>query len=355
MRIAIVPGDGIGKEVVPATLPALRLLSDAFGLDITYDVLDWGADRWLADGTGLPDGALDRLPKEYAGVLLGALGDPRIPDMAHGREILLGLRTGLDLYVNHRPLHLGHGTIDLYRENTQGLYSQVGGSVGSRGRVNVAIDECIYTRDTVERFVRHCLDRLRAAGRRRVTLVHKANAVPHTGRLWQEVFRTELDRFPELTGSEEYVDAFCYHLVRDASAYEGVLAPNLFGDIISDIGAALMGGLGLACSASVCPETGFALFEPVHGSAPDIAGRGIANPYATAMCLAMLLDHTGHADAAALLRDCVRRAAGTGAATPDLGGTGTTVTFMAEVTALMEKRLTTEGPRHARRLPHEEN
>ncbi|WP_223772545.1 isocitrate/isopropylmalate family dehydrogenase [Streptomyces sp. 135] len=338
MRIAIVPGDGIGKEVVPATLPALTWLSDAFGLGLTYDVLDWGADRWLAEGTGLPDGAIDLLRKEYAAVLLGALGDPRIPDMAHGREILLGLRTGLDLYVNHRPLDLGHGTVDLYRENTQGLYSQVGGAVSGQGRITVAMDECVYTRDTVERFVRNCLLHLRAAGRRKVTLVHKANAVPHTGRLWQEVFRAELARVPELTGSEEYVDAFCYHLVRDASAYEGVLAPNMFGDIISDIGAALMGGLGLACSASVCPETGFALFEPVHGSAPDIAGQGIANPYATAMCLAMLLGHLGHADAATLLRDCVLEAGHTDAATPDLGGTGTTDGFMSAVLALMDKR-----------------
>ncbi|MFF0513134.1 isocitrate/isopropylmalate dehydrogenase family protein [Streptomyces sp. NPDC004250] len=351
MRIAVVPGDGIGKEIVPATLPALTLLDDAFGLGITYDVLDWGADRWLADGTGLPDGVLDRLRTEYRAVLLGALGDPRIPDMAHGREILLGLRTGLDLYVNHRPLDLAHGTVDLYRENTQGLYSQVGGAVTGRGRVSVALDECVYTRDTVERFVRTCLRRLRTAGRRKVTLVHKANAVPHTGRLWQEVFRAELAHVPELTGSEEYVDAFCYHLVRDASAYEGVLAPNLFGDIISDIGAALMGGLGLARSASFCPESGFALFEPVHGSAPDIAGRGIANPYATAMCLSMLLDHLGHTEAAVLLRDCVLETTHTDAATPDLGGAGTTDGFMSEVTALLTERLKGERPRPKENRP----
>ncbi|WP_046731284.1 isocitrate/isopropylmalate dehydrogenase family protein [Streptomyces humi] len=339
MKIAVVPGDGIGQEVVPATLPALTMLSEAFGLDITYDVFDWGADQWLATGTGLPPGATDRLSRDYGAVYLGALGDPRIPDMAHGRDILLGLRRGLDLYVNHRPVVLEHGVIDLYRENTQGLYSGVGGSISRSGAVTVAIDECLYTRETVEGFVRYCLGRLREAGRRKVTLVHKSNAVPNTGRLWQDVFRRELEAFPELVGSEEYVDSFCYNLVRDPTPYEGVLASNLFGDIISDIGAALMGGLGLASSASICPETRFALFEPVHGSAPDIAGKGTANPYAAAMSLVMMFDHFGHGAAADLLRACVRKTAGSEAATPDLGGAGSTRGFMDNVMTLLGHEL----------------
>ncbi|KUF18084.1 isocitrate/isopropylmalate dehydrogenase family protein [Streptomyces silvensis] len=336
MRIAVIPGDGIGKEVVPAALPALTALCETFGLPLSYDVLDWGADTWLATGVGLPDGAVERLPRTYDAVLLGALGDPRIPDMAHGREILLGLRRGLDLYVNHRPVVLDSGVIDIYRENTQGLYAGVGGSVTRSGSVTVAIDESVHTRAAVEDFVRYCLRRLRDDGRRKVTLVHKSNAVPNTGRLWQDVFRRELTAFPELTGSEEYVDAFCYHLVRDPSPYEGVLVSSLFGDIISDIGAALMGGLGLAAGASVCPETHFALFEPVHGSAPDIAGKGIANPYATLMCLALMLDHFGHGAPADLLRTCVREAARGATATPDIGGHGTTDLFMDTVLTLLD-------------------
>ncbi|GHF24705.1 3-isopropylmalate dehydrogenase [Streptomyces mashuensis] len=343
MRIAVVPGDGIGQEVVPAALPVLTLLDEAYGLGITHDVLDWGADTWLRTGVGLPEGAIERLTKEYGAVLLGALGDPRIPDMAHGREILLGMRRGLDLYVNHRPVTLPTGVIDIFRENTQGLYVGVGGTVPQGGRTGVAIDECVYTRETVEKFVRYCLGRLRDTGRTKVTLVHKANAVPNTGRLWQEVFRRELEDFPGLEGSEEYVDAFCYHLVRDPSPYQGVLASNLFGDIVSDIGAALMGGLGLAASASICPETGIGLFEPVHGSAPDIAGRGIANPYATVMSLAMLLEHAGHGAPAALLRRCLDEAARGEAATPDLGGKGTTRSFMDAVLALLERGVAARG------------
>lgn len=338
MRIAVVPGDGIGKEVVPAALRVLTTVSETLELDLAYDVLDWGADRWIAEGVGLPDGALERLQRDYRAVFFGALGDPRVPDMAHGREILLGLRRGLNLYVNHRPIPLPSGTVDVYRENTEGLYVGVGGELGRAGRVEVAIDECVYQRDTVEKFVRYCLADLRRRGRRKVTLVHKSNAVPNTGRLWQEVFRQELQCYPDLEGSEEYVDAFCYHLVRDASSYEGVLADNLFGDIISDIGAALMGGLGLAASASICPESELALFEPVHGSAPHLAGQGTANPYAAVMSLVLLLEHLDLREAARAVRTSLQAAVFT-AATPDLGGNDTTEGFVDEVLRLLKQKL----------------
>jgi isocitrate/isopropylmalate dehydrogenase len=327
VRIAVIPGDGIGAEVIPAALRVLALLVRACRLDLSWDVFDWGAERWLAERVGIPDGGLELLAREYRAVLFGALGDPRVPDMAHGRAILLGLRRGLDLYVNHRPIELPGSTVDLYRENTQGLYAGVGGTAGG-----AAFDVCVYTRPAVERFVRYCLRDLRRKGRRTVTLVHKANAVPNTGALWQDVFHTELTAVPELTGTEEYVDSFCYHLVRDASRYEGVLTENLFGDIASDVGAALMGGLGVAASANVCPETGFGLFEPVHGSAPDIAGTGTANPYAAMASSAMLLDHLGYGRAATCLRDCLR------AATRDLGGTAGTDEFTATVLDLLERR-----------------
>jgi isocitrate/isopropylmalate dehydrogenase len=303
MKIAVIPGDGIGSEVVPAALMVL----DALSLDLSWDVFDWGASRWLADGVGIPDGGLDRLARDYRAILFGALGDPRIPDMAHGRAILLGLRRGLDLYVNHRPIVLPGSTVDLYRENTQGLYSGVGGVTG-----DTAVDVCVYTRPAVTRFVRYCLRDLQRKGRRTVTLVHKANAVPHTGALWQDVFWAELAAVPSLTGSEEYVDAFCYHLVRDPSRYEGVLTENLFGDIASDVGAAVTGGLGRAASANLCPETGFGLFEPVHGSAPDIAGTGTADPHAAIASLAMLLDHLGYGKAASAVFGCLRELAFSG-------------------------------------------
>lgn len=329
-KIAVVPGDGVGAEVIPAVLPALELLADSYRLDLDYDLLDWGAERWLADGIGLPAGAIETLSREYAAVLLGALGDPRIPDMAHGREILLGLRKGLDLYVNYRPARVDGRTIHLYRENTQGLYAGIGGSLTCGRTVEVAIDECIYTRSTVTKFVRFCLGDASARGCRKVTLVHKANAVPNTGGLWLDIFQNELLRYPALASTSEYVDSFCYNLVRSPAAYESVLSSNLFGDIISDIGAALMGGLGLAPSASLCPETGFGLFEPVHGSAPDIAGSGTANPCGAAMSVALMLEHLGMQQAARILQGSVRDALSS-APTADLGGTSTTVTFMEEV------------------------
>jgi isocitrate/isopropylmalate dehydrogenase len=333
-RIAVVPGDGIGAEVILAVLPALELLADRCSLDLDYDVFDWGAERWLTDGTGLPAGAVEMLSREYASVLLGALGDLRIPDTAHGREILLGLRKGLDLYVNYRPVRVNGRTIHLYRENTQGLYAGIGGSLTSGLTAEVAIDECVYTRSTVTKFVRFCLSDASGRGCRKVTLVHKANAVPNTGGLWLDIFRNELLRYPALTSSSEYVDSFCYNLVQSPAAYESVLSSNLFGDIISDIGAALMGGLGLAPSASLCPETGFGLFEPVHGSAPDIAGRGTANPCGAAMSVALMLEHLGMHQAAKILQGSVSSALSS-APTADLGGTSTTVAFMEEVLRYM--------------------
>jgi isocitrate/isopropylmalate dehydrogenase len=187
--------------------------------------------------------------------------------------------------------------------------------------------------------VRFCLGDLSEKGRRRATLVHKSNAVPNTGKLWQDVFWREIPHFPDLTGTQEYVDTFCYNLVRDASPYEGVLASNLFGDIVGDIGAALMGGLGLAPSASICPETGFGLFEPVHGSAPDIAGKGVANPFATLMSAALMLEHLRKDEAARVVRASVLTAVRTPAATPDVGGSGTTKDFTDEVLRSLERAL----------------
>ncbi|GAA3600546.1 isocitrate/isopropylmalate dehydrogenase family protein [Kribbella ginsengisoli] len=342
MRIAVIPGDGIGQEVISAALRVLARIGDVVDGGIRCDVFDWGADKWLAESVGLPEGSLEVLRHEYDAILLGAFGDPRIPDMAHGRDILLGLRRGLDLCVNYRPVPLQGGSLDVYRENTQGLYVGVGGTVCVGNTAQVAIDECVYTRDTVERFMQYCLADLRRRGRARVTLVHKSNAVPNTGGLWQDVFRRELGRLPGLEGTEEYVDAFCYHLIRDPTRYEGVVTSNLFGDIVSDIGAALMGGLGLAASASINPETGFGLFEPVHGSAPDIAGTGAANPYGALMCVVLLLRHFGLETVANTLHSSLSEAVGTRAATPDVGGTGTTSAFTDEVLCRLNAKLSGE-------------
>jgi isocitrate/isopropylmalate dehydrogenase len=344
MRIAVVPGDGIGPEVISAAVSALDVLDRIYGLGIERTTFDWGADKWLAEGVGLPPGALEMLQRDFDHILFGAVGDPRIPDMAHGREILLGMRRGLSLRVNHRPLFLPDHTIDLYRENTQDLYVGVGGRIESSGTVDVAIDECIYTRDAVTRFLAYSLADAAASGRHTVTLVHKANAIPNTGALWQDVFWTEISGHPSLQGAEEYVDSFCYNLIRDPRQYEAVVLPNLFGDIAGDLGAVLVGGLGMVPSASICPETGFGLFEPVHGSGPDIAGKGIANPFAATMCVVLLLAHAGMSEAATMLRRCLERSAATPAATPDIGGRGTTASFMDSILAQLTER--SDNPRY---------
>lgn len=338
MRIAVIPGDGIGPEVISAAISTLDVVDGMYGLGIGRTTFDWGADKWLAEGVGLPAGALEMLQRDFDHILFGALGDPRIPDMAHGREILLGMRRGLSLRVNHRPLFLPDHTVDLYRENTQGEYVGVGGRIASSGTVDVAIDECVYTRDAVTRFLAYSLADAAAKSRGTVTLVHKANAIPNTGALWQDVFWNEIGKYPSLRGAEEYVDSFCYNLIRDPRKYEAVVLPNLFGDIAGDLGAALVGGLGMVPSASISPETGFGLFEPVHGSGPDIVGQGIANPFAAIMCVVLLLQHAGMSDAAAALRECLEFSAATPAATPDIGGRGTTTTFTDSVLAQLTER-----------------
>jgi isocitrate/isopropylmalate dehydrogenase len=345
MRIAVIPGDGIGPEVISAAVSALDVLDSMFGLGTELTTFDWGADKWIAEGVGLPAGALQMLQRDFDYILFGALGDPRIPDMAHGREILLGMRRGLSLRVNYRPLYMPDHTIDLYRENTQGEYVGVGGRIESSGLVDVAIDQCIYTRDAVTRFLAYSLADAVAKGRHTATLVHKANAIPNTGALWQDVFWTEIGKHPSLHGTEEYVDSFCYNLIDDPRRYEAVVLPNLFGDIAADLGAFLVGGMGMVPSASISPETGFGLFEPVHGSAPDIVGTGTANPFAATMCVVLLLKHAGRSDAATALRECLELCAASPAATPDLGGQGTTQSFIDAVLAQLTER-SDDTPQH---------
>lgn len=345
INIAVIPGDGIGREVIPAALDVLEYLKRRYDLDIEHVVFDWSADRWLKEGIGIPDGGVELLRNEFNAVLFGALGDPRIPDMAHGRAILLGLRRSFDLYVNFRPIYplinprLPSGlfdfadmrTIGIYRENTQGIYQGIGGITTDGENADVAIDVCTYTRKKIEKFLSYALTDALERGMSRITLVHKSNAVNNTGALWQSVFREKMAQYPTLVPSEEYVDSFCYHFVRQPFRYEAIVTSNLFGDIISDLGAAVMGGLGLAPSANICPDSRFALFEPVHGSAPDIAGQGIANPTGAILSLALLLEHHGYSSVASTLRLVLTAKLASGQVTSDLGGTENTAVFVTDL------------------------
>ena len=271
-RIALIPGDGIGIE----------------GLDVELTDWDLGADRYLRDGVSITDEEFRTLDEEHDAILLGALGDPRVPSNQHAKDILLGMRFRLDLYVNYRPSALLFPElsplkdaqpfrIDIFRENTEGEYTGIGGTFKTGTPDEIALEENVATRKGVERIVRAAFDFARDRGRSKVTLVDKSNAMRHVGGLWRRTFALVAADFPDIETDAMYVDAMAMDLVRRPERYEVIVAGNLFGDIVSDLAAEITGGLGLAPSANVHPGKN-ALFEPVHGSAPDIAGQGIANP-----------------------------------------------------------------------------
>lgn len=305
-------------------------------LSLEWDEWDVGADRFLETGVAISEDEFGKLERDYDALLLGAMGDPRVPSGAHAREILLGLRFRLDLYVNFRPCHVRHAplaalrcpggdrmAIDVIRENTEGVYAGVGGILKKGTPHEIAIEEDLNTRVGVERIIRAAFDFAEAHGRERVTMVDKANAMPSAGSLWRRTFTEVSEAFPGVRTETMHVDAMAMDLVRRPDHHRVVVTSNLFGDILSDLAAALAGGLGLAPSANLHPGK-HALFEPVHGSAPDIAGTGTANPMAAMLCVGLMMETLGRDDLARAVEAAVRGALESGDTTPDLGGSSTT-------------------------------
>lgn len=336
-HIAIIPGDGIGQDVTREAVKVLETAAAHFGFPLTFDHWDLGAERYLSTGTTITDDEFARLATDYDAIFLGAMGDPRVPGNQHARDILLGLRFRLDLYINLRPVRLWQTELSplrdvrpedvdlvIFRENTEGVYVGMGGNFKQGTSDEVAVEEDINTYKGVERIVRAAFEYARQERRWKVTLTDKANAMPHAGRLWRRVFNTIAAEFADLQHDAVYADALALDLVRRPAHYDVIVAPNLFGDILSDLAAALAGGLGLAPSASLNPDRP-GLFEPVHGSAPDLVGTGKANPLAAILTAALLLRQGGHAAAAAAVELAAVEALRTGHTTPDLGGSlGTT-------------------------------
>lgn len=335
IRVALIPGDGVGPEVLAEACRVLEAVAAAGLAGVELETFPHGADHYLATGETLGEEAFVRLRDDFDAILLGAVGDERVPDGRHAREILLGLRSRLDLYVNLRPARLRaprlsplrpeRGALDLllYRENTEGLYAGVGGTLREGTPHEVAVSGSLATRRGVERICRAAFDGARAAGRRRVTLADKANAVPHVYGLWRRVFFEVAGEYPEIEAEARYVDAVAMQLVREPPRFEVVVAENLLGDILSDLAAELAGGIGLAPSANLNPGRA-ALYEPVHGSAPDLAGRGVANPVGAVLCTAMLLRDAGAAEGADRIERAVDAALAAGVCTPDVGGRSST-------------------------------
>ncbi|MCI0567702.1 MAG: 3-isopropylmalate dehydrogenase [Acidobacteria bacterium] len=303
-RIAVIPGDGIGIEVIREAVKVLEAVGSVSGNPLKIDSYDYGAERYLRTGETLPPGEMDRL-KEYDAILLGALGDPRVPDMKHAADILLGLRFGLDLYVNYRPVRLlderlcplkGRKPADVdfvvFRENTEGLYVGVGGIFKKGTSEEIAIQEDINTRKGVERIIRHAFQYAAENNLTRVVMSDKSNVLTYGHDLWQRVFRSLAPEYPRIEARHLYVDALAMQMVKDPSQFQVIVTCNMFGDIVTDLGAQLQGGLGMAASGNIHPGR-VSLFEPVHGSAPKYAGLNIANPFGAILTAGLLLDYLG--------------------------------------------------------------
>jgi 3-isopropylmalate dehydrogenase len=330
-RIALIPGDGIGVEVVREARRVLERVAETEGLD--FELTDWdlGAERFLRDGVTITEDEFRALDEDHDAVLLGALGDPRVPSNQHAKDILLGMRFRLDLYVNFRPCVLLSEELsplasakvplrlEIFRENTEGEYTGMGGGFKTGTPDELALEENIATRKGVERIIRAAFEFADSRGRERVTLVDKSNVMRYVGGLWRRVFEEVGEGYPHIVRDAMYVDAMVMDLVRRPERYEVIVASNLFGDIVSDLAAEVTGGLGLAPSANVHPGR-HALFEPVHGSAPDIAGTGRANPVGAIRCVGLLFDHFGHRAAAERVESAVVASFESGDTTPDLGG-----------------------------------
>jgi 3-isopropylmalate dehydrogenase len=331
-RVAVIAGDGIGPEVVGEAVLTIEAARDLFGFAIELTSFDWGADKYLATGISMPDGALAMLASEYDAILTGAFGDPRVKDNQHAADILLGMRVGLDLYINLRPIKLidarlcplkdrNERDVDfvVFRENTEGLYTFMGGNFKRGSADEVAVQEEINTRKGVERIITAAFDYARATGRKRVTMSDKSNVLTYGHDLWQRVFKEVAARYSEIEANHLYVDVLTMWMALDPSRFDVIVTNNLFGDIVTDLGAALQGGLGMAASGNIHPGR-VSLFEPVHGSAPQFAGKNVANPVAAILTAAMLLDYIGFKEAALAVERAVEAAVRAGETTTDIGG-----------------------------------
>ncbi len=338
--ITVIPGDGIGPEV---TESAARVI-EALRPDISLDFLDHvNADTYRKEGTALSDRDFGRI-KSSAATLLGAVGEPALDETDYVRSVLMRLRADLDLYANYRPVKLWHDRLSplrdaaarridcaIVRENTEGLYSGIGGALRVSSAQEVAIDTDINTYYGVSRII----DFAFTVARSNVCMVDKANAVRSGGRLWQECWRAAAARAPRLPACHLFVDAAAMKLVTNPAAFDVIVTSNSYGDILSDLIAALAGGIGLAASASLNPATGFGLFEPVHGSAPDITARDIANPLAAIGTAALLLRHLGYAAEADAVHAAIAKAIAADKVTADLGGRLTTTEVTTAVVAAL--------------------
>ncbi|MHA6799432.1 tartrate dehydrogenase [Bounagaea algeriensis] len=343
-RIALIPGDGIGREVTPAACAVLDAVGARHGLSFGYDEFDWSHERYRELGAMMPDDGLARI-RQHDAVFLGAVGDPSVPDHISLWGLLIPIRRNFRQYINLRPVkvfdgvdsplrHAAADDVDLVvvRENVEGEYSEIGGRLGRGFPEETAVQEAVFTRAGVTRVADYAFS-LAGSRRGRVTSATKSNGIVHTMPFWDEVVAEVAQSYSDITFDSQHIDALCAKVVLDPARFDVIVGSNLFGDILSDLGAAVAGSIGIAPSANINPEREFpSLFEPVHGSAPDIAGKGVANPLGAIWTAAMMLDHLEHPEAAAEVERAMAAVlARTSVRTPDLGGSAGTEAFTEAV------------------------
>jgi tartrate dehydrogenase/decarboxylase / D-malate dehydrogenase len=342
--VALIPGDGIGKEVVPEGVRTLKALADKYGFQVSFTEFPYSCGYYLEHGEMMPRDALDRL-SPFDAILLGAVGDPKVPDHASLWGLLLPIRRSFDQYANLRPVRLLPGIrspladrtgkdIDfvVVRENTEGEYSEMGGRIFSGTDREMVIQETVFSRKGVDRILRFAFELARKRPKKHITSATKSNGIKYTMPFWDERFAAVAADYPDVRRDQFHIDILSAHFVQHPDWFDVVVGSNLFGDILSDLGPAVAGGIGIAPSANLnverdCPS----MFEPVHGSAPDIAGKGIANPVATLWSVQMMLEFLGQQEAAADLMRAIETVTGKGILTRDLGGTVGTREFTDQV------------------------
>jgi 3-isopropylmalate dehydrogenase len=332
-RIAVIPGDGIGIDVTRESMRVLRRVNEVFSAGLEFVELDWGAEKYLKEGISLPSGAFEMLRKDFAAILFGAIGDPRVPDQRHAAEILLALRFGLDLYANVRPVRLFHERLcplkgvrvedvnfTVIRENTEGAYVNSGGVFKKGTPDEVATQLEIHTRKGVSRIIDYAFAYARRHRYTKVCMSDKSNVMGYAGDLWQRCFKEATAKQDGIQTSHLYIDALCLLMVRQPKDFQVIVTNNMFGDIVTDLAAALQGGLGMAASGNIHPDA-VSLFEPVHGSSPPLAGKNIANPMGSILTAAMMLEHLGLNEAAQAVEKAVVACVNEEKTTRDIGGT----------------------------------
>ena len=344
-KIAVLPGDGIGKEVVPEGIRVLESVGNRFDIQFKWETFPWGCEFYSQTGRMMPEDGIDQL-RDSDAIFLGAVGFPGVPDHISLWGLLIPIRRQLQQYVNLRPVRMlkgmvsplqGRGPADIdfliVRENNEGEYSEIGGRLYSGTDQEMAVQETVFTKKGVDRVLRYAFELASTRKAKHVTSATKSNGIIHTMPFWDERFAAIASEYPDVLADQYHIDILTAHFVLHPDWFDVVVGSNLFGDILSDLGPAIAGTIGIAPSANLNPTREYpSMFEPVHGSAPDIAGKGIANPIAQIWSGSLMLDHLGHPEAAAAVEQAIETVLeNTSLRTPDMGGTATTVELGAAI------------------------